>query len=97
MDGTTTMTRLMLPTALAVRRPVEARASRVTSLDGQRVGVFRNGRVIMPRLAAALETELRSLGADVVHWRMAHSEPTEPDVLDRLASEVTAAIVGLGN
>jgi hypothetical protein len=86
-----------LPTPSAFDIP-ESEPQRIATLKGARVAVLDNGWTSMDVIAEMLTKELRGLGAtDVRHYQTPHSRPSPVQLLEEIAANSDAAIVGLGN
>lgn len=91
------MTTLVLPTPSRFD-VLEGEPIRLSSLEGQTIGVFNNGWACMDELGQLIEDELRGRGAsEVVHVRTPHSMPMPKQHLGERAAEMAGAITGLGN
>jgi hypothetical protein len=88
---------LFLPTPAGFDIP-EAEPQRIATLRGARVAVLDNGWTSMDVISEILADELRGLGAaEVRHYETPHSRPSAVELLDEIAANTDAAIVGLGN
>lgn len=72
-------------------KPIESAAINVAILNSRWESMTRIARIIDEELAARPDI------GRVEQWRIKHSEPTPPGLLDRVTESSHYAILGLGN
>lgn len=93
------MTVILDPRAEEFRRLTEADELKPVEATELNVAVLNSRWESMTRIAAIVDEQLsqRPEIGRVRHWRIKHSEPTPPEVLDEVTDTSHYAILGLGN
>ena len=93
------MTVILDPRAEEFRRLTEADGLKPIEAVELNVAILNSRWESMTRIAAIIDEQLAPLPdiGRVRHWRIKHSEPTPPEVLDEVVDTSHYAILGLGN
>jgi hypothetical protein len=96
-DSTTRTIEYLVPTSLKTKKQVHIPP--VGNLRGKRIAFVNNGWTSFTKIGGFLTTELKErFGvADVPMYQIPPSVAPDPKLLDRIARESDAAIVGLAN
>jgi len=93
------MTTILDPRAEEFRRLEEADELKPIEAVEINVSILNSRWESMTRIAAIIDEQLapnQRIG-QVRHWRIKHSEPTPPEVLEEVTDGSHYAILGLGN
>ena len=93
------MTVILDPRAEEFRRLEEADELKPIEAAEINVSILNSRWESMIRIAAVIDEQLAAhprIGR-VRHWRIKHSEPTPPEVLDEITDSSHYAVLGLGN
>ena len=70
----------------------------VGELEGKRIAYLNNGWASMTKIGQRIEAPLKSWGvAEIVHFDVPRNKEPAGDLLDTVAREFDAAIVGMAN